>query len=279
MSFIASVRSQTTLISIPMKKLLLSSITAAAFAVGSNAFALIAGDNASPANYPGGSWSAGSNGGTNFGAWSLPGSAGTGGFNGNFIGTGAGLPNYSALYTGGVAFSIYAGGDVGAFQDALRPFSTTMSVGDVFTHSIGFSFDNGNKGFDLYSATGGTGQVFNFNINNTGYSWTGGGSAAMTPYTPNRTNGVVINFSFTLTPTGFNYTIGSAQDAGLTQSGSVAAAGIGSIKYYISGAGGGDGGNLYFNNLSVVPEPSTYALLALSAAGLAGYAARRRARK
>jgi hypothetical protein len=262
-----------------MKKLFLSTITAAAFAVGTNSYALIASDNASSSNYPGGAWSAGSNGGSGFGVWSLPGSAGTGGFNGNFIGTATNtLSNYTPLYTGGVAFSIYAGGD-GAFQDALRPFSTTMSVGDTFSHSIAFSFDNGNKGFDLYSGTGGTGQVFNFNIGTGSYSWTGGGTAPMTTFPGIRENGVVINFGFTLTPTGFNYTIGSAQDAGLTQAGSVTAAGIGSIKYYISGAGGGDGGNLYFNNLSVVPEPSTYALLALSAAGLAGYAARRRARK
>jgi hypothetical protein len=268
-----------------MKKIILSALVAAAFAISPDSYALIAGDNAGTNNYPGGAWSAGSNGGSGFGAWSLPGGAGTGGsggFNGSFIGSATNtLSNYIPLFTDGVAFSIYAGGGTpdAAFQDALRPFSSTMSVGDTFSHSIGFSFDNGNKGFDLYSGTGGTGQVFNFNIGSAGYTWTGGGSNAMTPFTPNRTNGVVINFSFTLTPTGFNYSFGSLQDAGLTQSGSVAAAGIGSIKYYISGAGGGDPGNLYFNNLTVVPEPSTYALLALSAAGLAGYAARRRARK
>jgi hypothetical protein len=261
-----------------MKKIFLSTFVAAAFAAGTNSFALIASDNASTANYPGGAWSAGSNGGSGFGAWSLPGSSGTGGFNGNFIGSATGLPNYSALYTGGVAFSIYAGGD-GAFQDALRPFSTGMAVGDVFTHSIGFSFDNGNKGFDLASGTDGAGPVFNFNINDTGYSWTGGGSAPMTAFPGLRENGVVIDFSFTLTPTGFNYSIGSAQDAGLTQSGAIAAAGIGSVKYYISGAGGGDPGNLFFNSPTVVPEPSTYALLTLSALALGGYAARRRARK
>jgi len=261
-----------------MKKILLSTFTAAAFAVAPNASALIASDNASPANYPGGTWTGGSNGGSGFGAWSLPGSDGTGGFNGSYIGTAAGLPNYSSLYTDGVAFSIYAGGD-GAFQDAFRPFSSGMSVGDIFTHSIAFSFDNGNKGFDLNSGIDGTGQVFNFNINDTGYSWTGGGSALMTAFPGVREDGVVINFSFTLTPTGFNYTIGSAQDAGLTQSGSVEAAGIGSVKYYISGAGGGDPGNLFVNNLEVVPEPSTYALLTLGALALGGYAARRRARK
>jgi hypothetical protein len=265
-----------------MNKILLSSLAAASFAVGSNAYALIASDNAGTANYPGGTWTAGSNGGSGFGAWSLPGSSGSDGFNGNFIGVGENLPNYSSLYSGGVAFSIYAGnndGGEGAFQDALRPFSTVMAVGDTFTHSIGFSFDNGNKGFDLYSGTDGTGQVFNFNIGGGSYSWTDGGSAAMTTFPGIRENGVVIDFSFTLTPTGFNYTIGSAQDAGLTQSGSIAAAGIGSVKYYISGAGGGDPGNLYFNNLEVVPEPSTYALLTLGALALGGYAARRRARK
>ncbi len=264
-----------------MKKALLSTFIAAAFAVGSNSYALIASDNASPANYPGGTWAGGSNGGSGFGAWSLPGSSGTGGFNGAYIGTAAGLPNYSSLYTDGVAFSIYAGDTTGtgAFQDAFRPFSTGMSVGDTFTHSIAFSYDNGNKGFDLYSGTDGTGQVFSFNINNTGYSWSGGGSAPMTTWPGVRENGVVIDFSFTLTPTGFDYAIGSAQDVGLTQSGSLAAASIGSVKYYISGAGGGDPGNLFLNSPTVVPEPTTYALLALGALGVAGYAAGRRARK
>jgi hypothetical protein len=38
-------------------------------------------------------------------------------------------------------------------------------------------------------------------------------------------------------------------------------------------------GGLGLNSYQVVPEPSTYALLALSGAGLAGYIARRRARK
>ena len=34
------------------------------------------------------------------------------------------------------------------------------------------------------------------------------------------------------------------------------------IKLYNSGTDSGDANNLYFNNLAIVPEPSSYALLA-----------------
>lgn len=131
-----------------------------------------------------------------------------------------------------------------------------MTTGQTLSFSIGFSFDNGNKGFALNSGVNGSNEVFFFNINDTGYTWGGNGSAPMTAFDSVRENGVVINFTFTRTSTGFSYTINSSQDAELTQSGDVTAAGIGSLKFYISGAGGGDGGNLYFNNLQIVGTPA-----------------------
>jgi hypothetical protein len=208
-----------------------------------------ASDNAG--NYPGG-WTNGANGGFGFAGWQLAGSAGTNGFNGSFIGA-VPAPNYSSIATAGNAFSLYAGGD-GAYQDAARSFSTPMTVGQTLTQSLGITFDDGNKGFALFN---GATEIFFFNVNNTGYSWSGGGSNGPTPW-ETRSNGVVINLSLTRTASGFDYGISSAQDAALTKTGSVTAAGITSLKYYISGAGGGDLGNLYFNNLQIAgPAPVT----------------------
>jgi hypothetical protein len=48
------------------------------------------------------------------------------------------------------------------------------------------------------------------------------------------------------------------------------------VQFFSVNQGGGE--NMGINNLSVVPEPSTYALLALSAVAFGGYVARRRRR-
>jgi hypothetical protein len=257
-----------------MKKLLLSTITAAAFAVGNNALALIANDVA--ANYSTATWTNGANQGTGFSAWSLSSSGGTGGFAGFFVGdpsTGAGISGMPSS-----SFGMYANPtNSGAFANADRSFTSAMSVGDTFSFQWGINWDSGaggNKGFNIYTGAVGIGEIINvnnggsdaitFNGNNTGFGF---GTAAMT-------------WSFALTDASTLAVSANDRDGtGTFATNLTVAAAPLSFRFYTSQNQASGNAEPYFNNLSVVPEPSTYALLALSAAGLAGYAARRRARK
>ena len=282
---ISSVGKKNPQLPIPMKKFLLTTLAAAAFAVGTNAYAIIASDNAG--NY-GGVWNNGANGGTGFNAWAITSSNGTGGFGGNFLSSAAASNSPSFAGIGGmsdVSFALYANPlGSGAYVDADRGFSSAMSVGDVFSFQWGINFDSGSdtnipvtgyKGFNLYSGgTGGTQLIYvanagssdiTVNGNNTGFDY---GTNAMT-WTFTLTS--ASNLSISATP---RNATNSSYNTNLTVAGAPDA-----IRFYASGMQAGNAAQPYFNNLSVVPEPSTYALLALSAAGLAGYAARRRARK
>jgi hypothetical protein len=198
---------------------------------------IIATDPAS--NYDSSTWTNGANLGSGFQSWYIAGSPGTGGYNGTLIDGGTSYSNYAPLRTSGVAYGLYAGGSVSSFEDVGRTLASPLNIGDIFTISLGFAYDNGNKGISLYSDSLTT-QVFNFNINNSGYTWTGGGSAPMTPWPSLRENGVVVDFTITKTLSGFNYAFSSLQDANLTQSGSIVTSGLSSFKLYVSDAGGGE---------------------------------------
>jgi hypothetical protein len=253
-----------------MKKIILSTfIAAAAFAVGTVNAQIIAQDLAS--NYTTATWTNGANLGTGFSSsWAI--NTGTG-VAGAYIGSAAAQGvNNAPLNTSGASFGLYAD----SFANAGRSF-TALNPGDVFSIGLAYQFDNGNRGINLLS---GTTEIFNFNINSSGYQWSGGGSAASTAWPGLRENGVYITLSFTGTPTGFAYSFSSPQATSINGlGGSVTTNAITGFQAYVSGAGGGTGGDFFVNSPTVVPEPSTYALLALSAAGLAGYTARRRARK
>ena len=250
-----------------MKKFLLATITAAAFAVGNNSFALIASDNGG--NYSGG-WTNGANGGTGFQAWSLNNNNnGTTLFAGNFIGNPAGA-GITGMATN--SFGLYANPS-GAFSTAERLFSSALSAGDTFSFQWGVNWDSGaggNKGFVIFSGTNewvnvnnGGSATITFNGTDTGFGF---GTDAM-------------NWTFAYDGSAFAVSANDRDGTGsFSTNVSVGVAPAG-FRFYASGLQSGDQAQPYFNNLSVVPEPSTYALLALSAAGLAGYAARRRARK
>ena len=245
-----------------MKKLL----TAAALsvAIASGAFALTASDNST--NYSG--TFIGLNQGTGFNAWTGSGT----GSGGNYIG-GSGLSASS--------FAIYSGGGSGNSYQATRPFSTAMAVNDVFTVKLGYTgvTSPGEIGINLFS--GGNFRLgFKFIGGGTAWQINDGGSDFSSGLTwQGGSPGTTLNFSFTR-GTGNVYSINLTQGAESYNGNNYTAASgtmsIDSVQFYSSAQGGGQ--NLGFNNLSVVPEPSTYALLALSAMGMGGYVIRRRRR-
>lgn len=229
-------------------------------------------DNGS--NYSG-VWITGSNGGSGFGAWTLTSSGGSG-FAGTFTGNpaDAGITGMSST-----SFGLYANpSGSGASVDARRSFANPLGVGDSFSFQWGINWDsgsNGAKGFDLYSSAAGSTPLINIgnggnsdifiNGNNTGFGY---GAAAMT-WTITRTSATnlqVVGTNRDVSPTAApnysgNFTVGEtfAPD---------------SFKFYayqlqtLPGAEANP--QPYFNNLTltVVPEPSSLSLLALSGLAL-----------
>lgn len=262
-----------------MKKLLNAIITVAALATGTTSYALIANDVA--ANYTSATWTNGANLGTGFGAWSLSSGGGTGGFGGSYITetannntpANAGITGMSAQ-----SFALYADPLAsGAYSTAERLFSSTLTAGDTFSFQWGINYDsgatngtNGNKGMVIFA---GATELINLNnssnsditLNGTSVNF-GYGTAAMT-------------WSFAYDGSALSVSANDRDGTGSFATNITIASAPTGFRFYASQMQAGDQAKPYFNNLSVIPEPSTYALLALSAAGLAGYAARRRARK
>jgi hypothetical protein len=255
-----------------MKKTLLPSLAIAALSLATSN-AQIASDNGG--NY-GSGWTNGANGGSGFLGWNISATPGTG-FAGSFIGdpTFAGVTGMSTN-----SFGLFANpGGSGATVTVSRGLASSLNVGDTFSFQWGINWDSdvGNKGFNLFS--GGVGGTELLNVNQAGFPGdiTLGGTNTGIAYGDGP-----MTWSFTLT-TPSNLLVTSSARNGTTTpvftTNIAVAAAPNAFSFYATAMGAGDQRQSYFNNLSVVPEPSTYALLALSAAGLAGYAARRRARK
>ena len=245
-----------------MKKLLLAA--AASVVLSSSAFALTASD--SSANYT--TTFIGLNNGTGFNAWT---GSGTGG-GGNYIG-GSGLSASS--------WAIFSGGASGNSYQATRPFSTAMAVGDTFTAQLGYTSvqtgGDGQIGINLFS--GGAFRLgFKFFGGGSNWQLNDGGDDFGTGLTFAE-GSPGINFAFTRNAGngyGLNISQGAQTYIDSNMTSSLGTMAIDSVQFYSTAQGSGN--NVGFDNLSVVPEPSTYALLALGAVAIGGCVLRRRRR-
>lgn len=227
--------------------------------------AQIASDKAG--NY-GGVWANGSNGGAGFTVWDLSqnNNDGTTNFAGYFLGDstqGAGNVNDAS----GSSFAIYANPST-AFANAIRGFAQgSLQVGQTFSLQMAVNFRNGNKGLAISS---GGNELFDFNVGGGGagdytYSTNGGSQTSLgLGYQADS----VFSISFTQTSTSnIQVSITRTSSGGGTEQALNSNFNVGgqitSFKLYNSGTdNGNNANNLYFNNLQVIPEPSSLALLA-----------------
>ena len=250
-----------------MKKILLAAAVLAAAFPSMSLSAGVASDNASTANYPGGTWTTGSNGGAGFGSWTLT-STPAGGFSGSYIGgTAIGSP----------AFGIYSGGNNAATMLALRPFTGGgLTAGQSFGVTIGNTptiNTGGQLGLSLMS---GSSARWTLKFVGGGSNWLlndGGGS----DFSSGQAYAANTPLSLTFTYNGgssYSYTFGTGSGNNFTAAADIS--NLDGVQFFSVNQGNDQ--NMGINNLSVVPEPSTYALLALSAVAFGGYVVRRRRR-
>lgn len=267
-----------------MKKtlgILFAAVTAASSTITYGA--AVANDNASNAAYNGGRIDDGDNGGTGFGAWDVTPNT-NGGSNGNFEGSSTGTPGI-----GSDAWGFYA--NSGATSDAIRPFTaggynglSTLAANETFSLKIdinsintggpvvGFGLQNssGTNRFEMYFKGGASN--WNVNIGGTEYATSipydsDGFSIAFTQLSSNSWS-----LSATRLDTNTTFTVTS----GATQV--LAASDISRVRLFNFNAGGGGAFDQYFNDLAIVPEPTTGLLMGAATAFGSFFLARRRRR-
>lgn len=235
-----------------------------AFSMSNAQAALVASDNAgnpayqaddaintndtNPANNTNG-WVQTDNGGTGFSAYTFA----TTGAGGRYIGT-------SGVGTS-PTFGLFAGGGTGNTSSFDRSFTGALSDGQTFS----FNFGNTNVaagGVIGLNLLDGTNTIFTIKFTGGGSTFQQNNGGTDFGIAQNFAANTPLAFSFKLlngAAKTYDYTFGSASGSGFT--GSVGNyANITGFRVFSNAQGSGE--NVGVNNFSVVPEPSTFALLA-----------------
>lgn len=173
------------------------------------------------------------------------------------------------------------GGTSGSFIDVYAPLGGLLGSGQSISLSANYSWNGGTRGIEFTSSGG----LFRFEHSGSDALFLKGTGITDTQISAN-----VFNQALTYN---VSYSDANSVNIGVSLFGNpspffttnVAVANMpNEVKFYVGGITDNSLANqnnygLYFNNVTTVPEPSTYALLALGAASLTGYAARRRARR
>lgn len=245
-----------------MKNLLLP-IVCAAIAFALPAQAQIASDNAS--NYV--TWGNGSNAGTGFLAWNLYTTAGNG-TAGFFLGNST-AQGFGNINTADKAFGMYGNPAGTNYANAERLFSNSLNNGEAFLIDLAIAFRNGNKGISLFINNGFNfgDQVWNFNVTGDQYrvqnADLGWSYNQQSIFAVQATQVSPTQLMVSLTRGVDNFTANYTVTSALT-----------GFRLYVGDTEAGDDlNNLFANNMSVIPEPTAFALLS---AGLGAWILRRK---
>jgi len=216
--------------------------------VALSAGADIAADNADNAAYSDG-WTTGDNGGNGFGAWTLA----TSGSGGNYTGdTGiSGADNSFGLWS-------HSGGS----STAERSFNNALSAGHTFSVNLGHTATiNGSIGLGLYNDTT---EVIRLRFVGGASNWVLSDGGADFNAGQNYAANTTLTFSFTYNGgSSYDYSFGSGSGVGYTASSDISS--INGVKLFNFDQGNGE--NLGFNDLSVIPEPAVMGFMLVMGTG------------